>query len=205
MHGEAAPALENPFRQMSLSENGGARRQNFPGGGDQAAMGAGRGGGSRAGSSRGTSPPFREFTIPPTPYGAPSTAMSHEYPATPNFSEVTGTSAMDPELLERLDRLEMALVEERKARVLVEQRLKKIKEEEVDSTPKAATALTAKGEAGKAGGAQQGTRGTQRQTKANVVKGASAAATTTAARRKATTFQRKPLASASAKTVLKPT
>ena len=107
-----------------------------------AAAGFGGRGASRA-SSRASSmgsPPFNEITIPPSPSVAPS---HFSYPATPNFSE-GGTSVVDPELLERLERLEMALVEEKKARANVEQRLKQVKEEEEEKKSSAGASEMAK-------------------------------------------------------------
>ena len=118
-------------------------------------------------------PPFNEITIPPSPSVAPST---FSYPATPNFSE-GGTSTVDPELLERLERLEMALVEEKKARANVEQRLKKIKEDEEEEEKKSSAGMsgTAKSSV-KTTGVQQGRVSSAAGTKKQATKAASAVA-----------------------------
>jgi len=142
--------VNNPF-MVSASEGGRGAALRTAGGLDAAAAAGGLRGLNRASSAASSMglPPFSEITIPPSP--SPSVARStFSYPETPNFSE-GGTSAMDPELLERLERLEMALVEEKKARANVEQRLQKIKEDDevqvrqVSSTLCTRSVPTAKG------------------------------------------------------------
>lgn len=113
--------VDNPF-MGSASEGGGGAAMPLM----ASARGAGASRASTGRSGQGV-PPFNVITIPPTSHSVAPSTLS--YPATPNFSE-GGTSEVDPELLERLERLEMALVEEKKARANVEQRLQKIKEEE---------------------------------------------------------------------------
>lgn len=124
-HDEAAPAVDNPFKSSVSEADGAAARFLTSSGIRNALVGRGASRASSRASSRGILP-FKEITIPPSSSNAPS---EYSYPETPNFSE-GGTSAIDPELLERLERLEMALEEEKKARANVEQRLQKIKEED---------------------------------------------------------------------------
>lgn len=182
-HVEAAPAFDNPF-MSSASEAGvgAARLERAAAAGDAGAAAAGaaaarlRGAGASRGSSAASSmgmPPFNEFTTPPSPSVAPST---FSYPATPNFSE-GGTSAVDPELLERLERLEMALAEEKKARAHVEQRLQKIKEEE-EEEKKSSAGVSGTAKSGKAGVQRLGTTAVAAQRGGGKVSSALAPGTT---------------------------
>lgn len=180
-HVEAAPAFDNPFMSSASEAGVGAARLERAAAGDTRAAAAApaaarlRGAGASRGSSAASSmgmPPFNEFTTPPSPSVAPST---FSYPATPNFSE-GGTSAVDPELLERLERLEMALAEEKKARAHVEQRLQKIKEEEEEKKSSAGVSGTAK--SGKAGVQRLGTTAVAAQRGGGKVSAALAPGTT---------------------------